>query len=81
MGLDVHPEFQTRPLPHPEPAVCRVRRAREACSETLMDIAGLDLSMKPGTPPCRTPDYWLGVLQGVTAYLLITMEEADAATR
>lgn len=70
--------FQTRP----HPAACKVSRAREACSEALAELRLLqgELSGDPQLRgPSRTWQYWTGLLQGLTAYLLFTLEEQDAA--
>lgn len=74
-------QCQARPCPHPEPVACKVDRAREACSEALAELAGMDLSNAPGTDPRRTYTFWEGMLETHLGYLLLTLEEQDAATR
>lgn len=70
--------FQTRP----HPAACKVSRARDACSEALAELSLLEgkLSGDPGLRGLScTWQYWTGLLQGLTAYLLVTLEEQDAS--
>lgn len=71
------------PVPHPEPVACKVRRAREALSEALEALVSVqdEISRKPGTRPERTPEWWLGYLQGLSSYLLLTLEDQDAVNR
>lgn len=79
----VMPDRQGCPIPHPEPAVCRVNRARDTLSEALDTLRSVqhELSRAPGTRPERTHEWWLGHLQMLSAYLLVVMEDKDAATR
>lgn len=69
------------PVPHPEPASCKTTRARAALTEALERLAliGGEISAAPGTRPERRPEWWLGHLQGLAGYLLLTLEEADHA--
>jgi hypothetical protein len=41
----------------------------------------MDLSNAPGTDPRRTYTFWEGMLETHLGYLLLTLEEQDAATR
>jgi hypothetical protein len=79
-GLSV---LQQHPLPHPEPARCKVARAREACSEALSHIASVeaDLSTLAGTKPELRYEFWLHHLRVLAGYLLLTLEDEDARQR
>ena len=70
------------PVPHPEPAACRVLRARTRMREELDYLAGIqhELSVRPGTPPERRSEYWLGLISGTVAYLLWALDAQDKAT-
>lgn len=58
---------------------CNVLVAREACREALSALAAATADDFCGQPVRSfQPDYWVGVLQGVTTYLLVALEEADA---
>jgi hypothetical protein len=69
------------PSPRPQPAWCRVDRAREHLWDELARLAGVELSTRPGTPPERHSDYWLGRLSGSALYLLWTLDEQGRAGR
>ena len=71
------------PVPHGQPAVFAVRRARERLEDELRYLASIeaDLSTAAGTPPERHPDFWLGLLRGTCAYLLWALREQDKAIR
>lgn len=81
--IKVPSQIQGCSRPHGQPVSCKVRRARETCSEILQELASIqdELSSQPGTSPTRRYEYWLGVMQGLTGYLLLTLEEQDAARR
>jgi hypothetical protein len=74
---------QQYPCPHPQPAHHRVLRARQRCSEELDHIAEIrdDISLEPGTPPERRPEYWLDHLRVNLGWLLLTLEDEDAIRR
>ena len=67
------------PVPHGRSAGSTVRRARDLLEEDLRHLAEIEheLSSRPGTPPERHPDFWLGLLRGTAAYLLWTLREQD----
>jgi hypothetical protein len=66
--------------PH-HPARCRVQRARSGLKEELAALAAVEggLSARPGTPPERRDEYWLGRIRVSAAYLLLTLDAEDAA--
>jgi hypothetical protein len=69
------------PVPHPRPAACRVTRARARLREDLAYLAQIEheLSVRPGTPPDRRSEYWLGLIQGTATYLLWALDAQDEA--
>lgn len=69
------------PLPHPEPAKCRVERAKAVCNETLDHLAAItdELSTAPGTKPELRPEFWLHHLRFATGYLLLALEGEENA--
>jgi len=56
---------------------CILSQAREACSDALAELAVTDLSPIAGNPQSR-PDYWVGHLQYLLAYLLFAIEQAES---
>ena len=69
------------PVPHPEPATCRVRRAADCLREELAELIAVEgkLSAAPGTMPELHLEYRLGRLSGAAMHLLWTLAELDAA--
>lgn len=70
-------------LPHPEPLLHKVDRARDALAEHVDFIAGVreEISALPGTDPGRHPLLLMETLLDRAAHLLSVMNEADAARR
>lgn len=68
-------------IPHSQPAACRVLRARSRLREELACLAGIEheLSVRPGSPPERRSEYWLGLISGTAAYLLWALDAEDEA--
>jgi len=56
---------------------CILAQAKEACSEALAELAATDLSPTASDPRSR-PDYWVGQLQYLLAYLVIAIEQTES---
>lgn len=69
------------PVPHSSSAACRVQRARVQLREELNRLAEVEpeLSWRPGVPPERRSDYWLGIIAGSSAWLLWALNAEEAA--
>lgn len=72
---------QQHPVPHPEPSINKVRRARDECREALDQLALVqhELSTRPGTDMSKRPEWWLNQLQFTMGHLLLVMEDDDAS--
>lgn len=66
-------------MPHPQPASCRVQRARGMMRDELARLAGIEMSARPGVPPERRSEYWLGRITGIASYLLWTLDVEEEA--
>lgn len=47
--------------------------------DELARLAGIEMSARPGVPPERRSEYWLGRITGIASYLLWTLDVEEEA--